>query len=115
MAYQQRCEIAILTDTTALLHGGVVGLSLRPSKTKGHGTWVIRYVSPVTAKHRNADLGSYPQIGIAQAGKLGIEFYIQLKDGLDPLEEKAKQESQAKFAKAIPMFQETVLSQSLSN
>ena len=71
MAYQQRCEIAILTDTTALLHGGVVGLSLRPSKTKGHGTWVIRYVSPVTAKHRNAGLGSYPQIGIAQAGKLG--------------------------------------------
>ena len=110
--------MAVLTDikarnikpeSTALPHGGVVGLSLLPTKTKGHGKWVLRYVSPTTGKRRNAGLGSYPQIGIAEVGKLGMEFRIQLQNGQDPLDEKAKNDAQAQFAKDIPTFQEAAI------
>ena len=60
--------MALLTDTkarsgklggTPLAHGGVTGLALHPSPShKGQGKWVLRYVSPVTKKRRNAGLGS---------------------------------------------------------
>ena len=99
----------IKPDSTAIPHGGVVGLTLSPTKTKGHGKWVIRYVSPVSGKRRNAGLGSYPEVSIAEAGKLGNEFRIQLHQGLDPLDEKAKIKTQAQFAQAIPTFQEAAL------
>lgn len=87
--------MAILTDTKArnikpdspqLPHGGVTGLILIPAKTKGHGKWVLRYVSPVTGKRRNAGLGGYPEIGIADVGKLATAMREQIAAGSDPLE-----------------------------
>ena len=51
--------MAILTDTKArnikpdgpqIAHGGVTGLVLIPSKTKGRGKWVVRFVSPTTSR-----------------------------------------------------------------
>jgi hypothetical protein len=62
----------IKPDSGALPHGGIIGLSLVPSNSKGSGKWVLRYVSPIMGKRRNAGLGSYPEIGIAQAGKAAI-------------------------------------------
>ena len=91
--------MAILTDAKArnikpdsptLPHGGVVGLSLVPSNSKGSGKWVLRFVSPVTRKRRNAGLGSYPEVGIAEAGKKALTMREQISQGIDPLEEKAK-------------------------
>jgi hypothetical protein len=58
--------MAILSDTKArnikpddpqLADGGVTGLVLIPSRTKGRGKWVLRFVSPATGKRRNAGLG----------------------------------------------------------
>ncbi len=89
--------MALLTDTKArhmkpgdnpLPHGGVTGLTLHPSSSKGKGKWVLRYVSPVTQKRRNAGLGTYPETGIANAAKLALNMREQLADGLDPLEDK---------------------------
>ena len=89
--------MALLSDTKArnikpdspqLAHGGITGLVLIPSQTKGHGKWVIRFVSPVTGKRRNMGLGSYPEIGIAEVGKLGTAIREKLSAGIDPLEEK---------------------------
>lgn len=79
----------IKPDSPALPHGGVTGLTLHPSTSKGHGKWVMRYVSPVTSKRRNAGLGSYPEIGIAEAAKKAHEFREHLTSGIDPLEQKA--------------------------
>jgi len=76
-------------DSGALPHGGVTGLALFPSNSKGSGKWVLRYVSPITGKRRNAGLGCYPEIGIAQAGKAAIEMREKVVAGIDPLEEKA--------------------------
>ena len=70
--------MAVLTDTKArhikpddkpLPHGGITGLTLHPSSVKGRGKWVFRYVSPVTQKRRNAGLGTYPEVSIAEAAR----------------------------------------------
>lgn len=87
--------MALLTDTKArhirpddnpLPHGGVTGLALHPSSVKGRGKWVLRFVSPVTQKRRNAGLGSYPEISIADAARMTMVMREQLAAGLDPLE-----------------------------
>ncbi len=86
--------MAILTDTKArnlkpedkpLAHGGVTGLVLHPSTTKGRGKWVFRYVSPQTKKRRNAGLGAYPEISIADAAREAQVMREQLANNLDPL------------------------------
>lgn len=92
----------IRPDDPAIPHGSVTGLALLPSKTKGRGKWVLRYVSPINGKRRNAGLGSYPEVSIAEAGKRASAMRIELADGKDPLEEKAKIEEKPK----IPTFKE---------
>lgn len=107
--------MAILTDTKArnikpdekaIPHGGVVGLALHSSKTKGRGKWVLRYVSPVSGKRRNAGLGSYPEVGIADAARLATGMREQLAKGFDPLDEKKKISISAENAVVIPTFEE---------
>ncbi|HAT1685319.1 TPA: tyrosine-type recombinase/integrase [Klebsiella oxytoca] len=103
--------MALLTDTRArhikpddkpLPHGGITGLTLHPSSTKGHGKWVLRYVSPVTHKRRNAGLGSYPEISIAEAAKLAQVMRGQLAAGDDPLEIKKAESEKV----PVPTFEE---------
>ena len=114
MAYQNATPMATITDTkarnikptdTAVPHGGITGLALHPSNTKGHGKWVLRYVSPVSGKRRNAGLGSYPEISIAEVGKRATAMRIELAEGKDPLEEKAKLDDRPE----IPTFKEAAL------
>lgn len=87
--------MATLTDTkarnikptdTQFAHGGVTGLALIPSNMKGRGKWVLRYVSPISGKRRNAGLGTYPEVSIAEAGKIGHTMREQLAAGVDPLD-----------------------------
>ncbi len=86
-------------------HGSITGLALHPSSTKGHGKWVLRYVSPISGKRRNAGLGSYPEISIAEVGKRATAMRIELAEGKDPLEEKAK----TKAKPTVPTFKEAAL------
>lgn len=91
----------LLTDTkarsvkpggTPLAHGGVTGLALHPSPSqKGQGKWVLRYVSPVTKKRRNAGLGSYPDTSVAEAAHQARSMREQIAHGQDPLEVKANE------------------------
>lgn len=93
--------MALLTDTKAraikpgtapLAHGGITGLALHCSPSmKGQGKWVLRYVSPVTGKRRNAGLGGYPEVGIADAAKHARVMRDQIAHGQDPLEVKANE------------------------
>ncbi len=92
----------IKPEDAAIPHGGVTGLALHPSKTKGRGKWVLRYVSPVTNKRRNAGLGSYPEVGIAEVAKRATAMRVTLSEGKDPLMEKA----QAEGAVKAPTFKE---------
>ena len=103
--------MAILKDTQARnikpedkpkAHGGITGLSLHPSKTKGNGKWVLRYVSPVTSKRRNAGLGAYPSVSIAEAAREAAKMREQIEAGIDPLEEKAHKQK----IQSIPTFED---------
>lgn len=107
--------MAVITDAKArnmkpsdglLPHGGVTGLALEPSSTKGHGKWILRYTSPVTKKRRKAGLGGYPDVGIAEAGKKGMLFREQLAEGIDPLELKAEAAQESAKAASIPLFKD---------
>lgn len=69
-----------------LPHGGITGLTLHPSSTKGRGKWVLRYMSPTTQKRRNAGLGSYPEITISEAAIIASTMREQIVKGIDPLE-----------------------------
>ncbi|MFZ1548188.1 MAG: tyrosine-type recombinase/integrase [Candidatus Nitrotoga sp.] len=89
-------------DSGILTHGGITGLALHPSSSKGHGKWVLRYVSPVTGKRRNAGLGSYPDVGIAEAGKQASAMREQMTKGIDPLEAKANESNMPK----VPTFED---------
>ncbi|MBS4689357.1 tyrosine-type recombinase/integrase [Aeromonas sobria] len=84
---------SIKPDDKPIPHGGISGLTLHPSTTKGRGKWVFRYVSPVTGKRRNAGLGIYPEISIADAGNQARLMREQLAKGLDPLEVKKEEAS----------------------
>ncbi|MGL4357065.1 MAG: tyrosine-type recombinase/integrase [Aeromonas popoffii] len=84
---------SIKPDDKPLPHGGITGLTLHPSTTKGRGKWVLRYVSPMTGKRRNAGLGIYPEISIADAGSQARLMREQLAKGLDPLEIKKEEAS----------------------
>lgn len=104
--------MAVITDTkarnikpgdTPIPHGGITGLTLHPSSSKGHGKWVLRFVSPVTGKRRNAGLGTYPSVSIAEVGKRAATMREAISHGHDPLEEKAKP---AETAPEIPTFKE---------
>ena len=114
MAYQKATPMATITDTkarnikpsdTAIPHGSVTGLALHPSNVKGHGKWVLRYVSPVSGKRRNAGLGCYPEISIAEVGRRATAMRIELAEGKDPLEERAKLVDKPK----IPTFKEAAV------
>lgn len=102
--------MAQLTDTKArrikpddkpLTHGGVTGLTLHPSSVKGRGKWVLRYVSPVTKKRRNAGLGRYPEVSIATAARMAQNMREQLASGDDPLELKKSEAEKI----IIPLFE----------
>jgi len=78
----------IKPDSGILPHGAVTGLALHPSNTKGCGKWVLRFVSPLTGKRRNAGLGSYPEVGIAEAAKYALQMRDKIINKIDPLDEK---------------------------
>ena len=60
--------MATLTDAKArsinlnlvLPHGGVTGLALHPSNTKGSGKWVLRYVSQLLKNVEMLDWEAIP-------------------------------------------------------
>lgn len=103
--------MAVLTDTKArnlkltdkaIAHGGVIGLTLEPSGRNGHGKWVYRFTSPVSGNRRKTSLGTYPEVGVAEATKRGQTMREIIAAGKDPIEENRK----AKHTKqSMPTFE----------
>ncbi|MEP3422896.1 MAG: integrase arm-type DNA-binding domain-containing protein [Erythrobacter sp.] len=57
-------------------------------REKGMGRWMLRIV--VRRKRREMGLGSWPDVSIAEARERAATARRQLRDGLDPIEERAK-------------------------
>jgi integrase len=90
--------------------GTVKGLYLFPARTAGAGKWILRFVSPKTAKRRDMGLGSYPTISIREARTRAFEARLKIEDGFDPLEERRAAEDDAKKNAGIPTFEQAARS-----
>ena len=66
--------------------GTVSGLRLHPGKEKGHGKWLLRFVSPEANKRRDMGLGVYPEVSITGARKAAASARDLIRDGVDPID-----------------------------
>ena len=96
---------AIRPGSKALPIGGIEGLVLKPGSTRGRGRWMLRYVSPVTGKRRDMGFGPYPDIGIAEARRLGFTAREQIASGLDPIMERERERQAAAALATLPTFE----------
>lgn len=104
-----------LTDTQArairpgdknLPDGSVTGLCLIPHATKkGNGSWRLRFASPETKTRRDASLGSYPAVSVAEARKRAFEWKEMIAQGIDPIETRKAEKAAIKEKRTIPTFQ----------
>ncbi len=76
----------IKPDASPMADGTVIGLRLHPGKEKGHGKWLMRFVSPKTNKRRDMGFGVYPEVSIIEARKVASAARELIRDGKDPIE-----------------------------
>lgn len=77
--------------------GGVDGLRLRIFKNTR--SWILRVVvghridnnGELKIHRRDIGLGSYPEVSLAEAREKARELKLQIRNGIDPLEQKQKQ------------------------
>ena len=76
------------------LAGGRKCLWFYPHATRsGCGKWVYRFVSPASKKRRDMGLGSYPEVGVADAHEAADAQRKLIRQGLDPINEKAARDA----------------------
>ncbi|MEM1050626.1 MAG: integrase arm-type DNA-binding domain-containing protein [Pseudomonadota bacterium] len=63
-------------------------------RSKGAGKWIVRLV--IRGKRREMGLGPWPDVSIAEARERAAEARKAVRDGLDPIVERAKQRQAAK-------------------
>ena len=68
--------------------GTVTGLWLKPGAAKGEGKWILRFVSPASAKRRDMGLGAYPDVSIGDARRSALAARELLRSGQDPIEDR---------------------------
>ena len=76
----------IKPDGRPMADGTVSGLRLHPGKEKGHGKWLLRFVSPEANKRRDMGLGVYPEVSITEARKAAASARDLIRDGVDPID-----------------------------
>jgi integrase len=67
------------------------GLRLR-IKPNGSKQWIFNYYKPITGKRANLSLGRYPDLSLANARKNTMAARELLAQGIDPQEERKRQE-----------------------
>ncbi|HFC9446853.1 TPA: integrase domain-containing protein [Vibrio cholerae] len=67
------------------------GLRLR-IKPNGSKQWIFNYYKPITGKRANLSLGRYPDLSLANARKNAMAARELLAQGIDPQEERKRQE-----------------------
>ncbi|WEQ55145.1 integrase arm-type DNA-binding domain-containing protein [Komagataeibacter nataicola] len=63
----------------------------------GARLWEMRYTSPATGKRRQMSLGSYPGLSLAGARDRAVDLRRMIKEGTDPLVERAKEKAARKM------------------
>ncbi|WOC16387.1 tyrosine-type recombinase/integrase [Pseudochrobactrum sp. MP213Fo] len=88
-----------------LSDSGVKGLYLFSGSTVGAGKWIFRFTSPETRKRRDMGLGRYPEVSVKLAREQGWANRQMVEAGVDPLEERARQEEQQRVLQEMPTFE----------
>lgn len=83
--------------------GGVTGLYLHASSKQGVGKFMLRFKSPASGKRRDMGLGTYPEIGLAEARRRAMEARELIAQGVDPIDQ--RKELAASSQQVIPTFQ----------
>ena len=71
------------------------GLRLR-IKPNGSKNWIFNYYRPTSRKRANLSLGRYPELSLANARKATLEANELLAQGIDPQEERKRQQQEYK-------------------
>ncbi len=71
------------------------GLRLR-IKSNGSKYWIFNYYRPTSRKRANLSLGKYPDLSLANARKMTLEANELLAQGVDPQEERKRQQQEHK-------------------
>ncbi|WP_175850693.1 tyrosine-type recombinase/integrase [Burkholderia cepacia] len=90
---------ALAGDERVIYDASTTGLCITATG-KGRGKWTFRYVSPETRKRREAGLGVYPAVALAEARDAAIAMGRQVSIGVDPLEQRKRDEQAAQAAEA---------------
>jgi integrase len=99
----------ITPSDSSLADGTVPGLRLLPGSVKGQGKWTLRFVSPITGKRRDMGLGSYPDVGIADARRRAHEVRLSIAEGKDPIAERDLEKALLKAVAEAPTFEGAAL------
>ncbi len=78
-----------------LVHGKGLSLRIKPNGSK---LWLFNYYRPHTKKRANLSLGPYPELSLANAGKLRDEYRELLVQDIDPQEYRNNQALEKKEA-----------------
>ena len=79
----------IVAGDKPVADGTIPGLRLEPGTAKGQGKWILRFVSPAISRRRDMGLGTYPEVGIAEARIRGMAARQSISSGKDPIEDRA--------------------------
>lgn len=65
-------------------------------KARGHPSWLLRYVSPITARRRDMSLGIYPQVTLAFVNERASKWRAVIAEGRDPIDVRDELKAAAK-------------------
>lgn len=88
-----------------LSDSGVKGLYLFSGSTVGAGKWIFRFTSPETRKRPDMGLGRYPEVSVKLAREQAWANRQMVEAGVDPLEERTRQEEQQRVLQEMPTFE----------
>ncbi|MDH6150594.1 MULTISPECIES: tyrosine-type recombinase/integrase [Paraburkholderia] len=103
MALTDRQARALQAGDKPVFEGKVTGLMLTPGKTGSK--WTLRFTSPTTGKRRDAGLGVYPEVTIADAREKALAMRRQIDAGKDPIDERDRDQHAASMAAAALTFE----------
>jgi integrase len=103
MALTDRQAKTLQPGDKPVFEGKVTGLMLTPGKTGSK--WTLRFTSPVTGKRRDAGLGVYPEVSIADAREKALAMRRLIDAGKDPIDERGREQEAASIAAAALTFE----------
>ncbi|NYH23954.1 tyrosine-type recombinase/integrase [Paraburkholderia bryophila] len=103
MALTDKQAKALQHGDKPVFDGKVTGLMLSPGKAGCK--WTLRFTSPASGKRRDAGLGTYPEVSIADARDKALKMRRLLDAGKDPIDTRDREQEAASIVEAALTFE----------